>query len=248
MPAENETQKVEAVLREHALSYPGAHEDFPWGHRAMKVNDKTFLFMTVEGEKLNLSAKLPDSKDAALTLPFTEPTEYGLGKSGWVTAHFEAAAQVPVPVIKAWIDESYRAIAPKKLVSQLPERGTTVPGPASKPSKPVAAKRGASPSARAGAATRKATAPVKKAATKVAAPVKKAARKVVAPVKKAAKKVVAQVKSAAKKAAARVQSVARQVAKKVPAAAKKVAPTRKAAAPARGKRTPAAAPKRARRS
>ncbi|MBE4750031.1 MmcQ/YjbR family DNA-binding protein [Corallococcus sp. ZKHCc1 1396] len=228
MPAENETQKVEAVLREHALSYPGAHEDFPWGHRAMKVNDKTFLFMTVEGEKLNLSAKLPDSKDAALTLPFTEPTEYGLGKSGWVTAHFGAASQVPVPVIKAWIDESYRAIAPKKLVSQLPERGTMVPGPAAKPSKAsrASASRGASRTARAGAATRKAAAPVKKAA----------------------KKVVARVKSAAKKAAARVKSVAKKVAKKVPAAAKKAAPVRKAAAPARGKRTPAATPKRARRS
>ncbi|RKH18142.1 MmcQ/YjbR family DNA-binding protein [Corallococcus praedator] len=225
MPAENETQKVEAVLREHALSYPGAHEDQPWGHRAMKVNDKTFLFMAVTGEKLKFSAKLPDSKDAALTLPFTEPTEYGLGKSGWVTANFDDASQVPVPVIKAWIDESYRAIAPKKLVSQLPERGTVVPGPASKPSKP-AAKRSASPTARAGAATRKAAAPVKKAA----------------------KKVVAQVKSAAKKAAARVKSVAKKVAKKVPAAAKKVAASRKAATPARGKRAPAAAPKRARRS
>ncbi|RYZ37515.1 MAG: MmcQ/YjbR family DNA-binding protein [Myxococcaceae bacterium] len=232
MPAENETQKVEAVLREHALSYPGAHEDMPWGHRAMKVNDKTFLFMAVTGEKLKFSAKLPDSKDAALTLPFTEPTEYGLGKSGWVTANFEDASQVPVPVIKAWIDESYRAIAPKKLVSQLPERGTVVPGPASKPARPskpaAAVQRVASRTARAGAATRKAAAPVKKAA----------------------KKVVAQVKSAAKKAAARVKSVAKKVAKKVPAAAKKAkaVASRKAATPARGKRAPAAAPKRARRS
>ncbi|NRD58945.1 MmcQ/YjbR family DNA-binding protein [Corallococcus exiguus] len=224
MPAENETQKVEAVLREHAMSYPGAHEDFPWGHRAMKVNDKTFLFMTVDGEKLNLSAKLPDSKDAALTLPFTEPTEYGLGKSGWVTAHFDEASQVPVPVIKAWIDESYRAIAPKKLVDQLPARGTAVPGPASKPAKKAAT--GKKPS------VRQAVAPAKKAAKKVA------------------KKVVGKVKAVAKKAAARVKTVAKKASKKVSktASAAKAKTARKAPAPARGKRAASSAPKRARRS
>lgn len=219
MPAENETQKVEAVLREHAMSYPGAHEDFPWGHRAMKVNDKTFLFMTVDGEKLNLSAKLPDSKDAALTLPFTEPTEYGLGKSGWVTAHFDDASQVPVPVIKAWIDESYRAIAPRKMVDQLPARGTVVPGPASKPSKAAAGK--------------------KAAVRRAAAPTKKAAKKAVSKVKTVAKKAAARVKTAAKK-------VTQKVAKKASAAKAKTA--RKPAAPARGKRGATSAPKRARRS
>ncbi|MBZ4370498.1 MmcQ/YjbR family DNA-binding protein [Corallococcus interemptor] len=224
MPAENETQKVEAVLREHAMSYPGAHEDFPWGHRAMKVNDKTFLFMTVDGEKLNLSAKLPESKDAALTLPFTEPTEYGLGKSGWVTAHFEEASQVPVPVIKAWIDESYRAIAPKKLVDQLPARGTAVPGPAAKPA-------------------RKAAASKKAAVRRAVAPAKKAAKKVVGKVKTVAKKAAARVKTAAKKA---TQKAGKAVAKTASAAKAKSA--RKAAAPARGKRAATSTPKRARRS
>ena len=29
--------------------------------------------------------------------------------------------KVPVDILKMWIDESYRAIAPKKLVGQLPE-------------------------------------------------------------------------------------------------------------------------------
>ncbi|MBZ4331151.1 MmcQ/YjbR family DNA-binding protein [Corallococcus coralloides] len=224
MPAENETQKVEAVLREHAMSYPGAHEDFPWGHRAMKVNDKTFLFMTVDGEKLNLSAKLPESKDAALTLPFTEPTEYGLGKSGWVTAHFEEASQVPVPVIKAWIDESYRAIAPKKLVDQLPARGTAVPGPAAKPA-------------------RKAAASKKAAVRRAVAPAKKAAKKVVGKVKTVAKKAAARVKTAAKKA---TQKAGKAVAKTASAA--KARSARKAAAPARGKRAATSTPKRARRS
>jgi hypothetical protein len=40
-----------------------------------------------------------------------------------VTARFPRAARVPVDVLAMWIDESYRAIAPKRLVAQLD--GTT---------------------------------------------------------------------------------------------------------------------------
>jgi predicted DNA-binding protein (MmcQ/YjbR family) len=53
-------------------------------------------------------------------LAFAEPTPYGLGKSGWVTATFEPSAKPPVAFLKAWIDESYRAVAPKTLVKKLP--------------------------------------------------------------------------------------------------------------------------------
>jgi len=54
----------------------------------------------------------------ALMLPFTSPTPYGLGKSGWVTANFENH-EPSVEMLKAWIDESYRAQAPKKLLKAL---------------------------------------------------------------------------------------------------------------------------------
>jgi hypothetical protein len=52
-------------------------------------------------------------------MPFTEPTAYGLGKSGWVSATFEDSDTPPVELLKLWIEESYRAQAPKKLVKQL---------------------------------------------------------------------------------------------------------------------------------
>jgi predicted DNA-binding protein (MmcQ/YjbR family) len=63
--------------------------------------------------------KLPTSRDMAADLAFAEPSGYGLGKSGWITARFEKAGDVPLDLLKAWIDESYRAIAPKKLVKTL---------------------------------------------------------------------------------------------------------------------------------
>jgi predicted DNA-binding protein (MmcQ/YjbR family) len=55
----------------------------------------------------------------ALDLPFADPTAYGLGKSGWVTARFERPSDVPLQLLRAWIAESYRAIAPKKLTNTL---------------------------------------------------------------------------------------------------------------------------------
>jgi hypothetical protein len=65
--------------------------------------------------------KLPASAEGALQFPFCEPTHYGLGRSGWVTATFGPRDSVPLDVLESWIDESYRAVAPKKLVAQLGE-------------------------------------------------------------------------------------------------------------------------------
>lgn len=99
-------------LRKFALAFPEAHEDRPWGEYAIKVRGKTFVFLGQEG----LSVKLPQSREFALEYPFTKPTPYGLGKSGWVSAQFGKDAKAPMDVLEAWINESYRAIAPKKLI------------------------------------------------------------------------------------------------------------------------------------
>jgi predicted DNA-binding protein (MmcQ/YjbR family) len=108
-------------LRKFGLSYPGAHLKSPWpGHKDLAVNDKTFAYLSVEGEPFSISCKLPRSAEAALLLPFTVPTAYGLGKSGWVTAQFAGGQTPPLALLKEWIDESYRAQAPKRLSAQLP--------------------------------------------------------------------------------------------------------------------------------
>jgi predicted DNA-binding protein (MmcQ/YjbR family) len=108
-----------ARLRKKALAYPGAHEDMPWGHHAIKVKGKTFVFLAADSETFSLSAKLPSSADVAVTLPFASRTEYGLGRSGWVTARFPRTARIPLDILELWINESYRAIAPKRLVAEL---------------------------------------------------------------------------------------------------------------------------------
>lgn len=112
-----------AKVREAALAYPGATEEFPWGERVIKVKGKVFVFLgRDEEDDVGLSVKLPHSGDAALGLPFCTPTGYGLGKAGWVSASFPGGKNVPLPLLLEWLDESYRAVAPKKLLATLPPR------------------------------------------------------------------------------------------------------------------------------
>ena len=118
--ARSKTDGVLKELRDFGLRFPGAHTKSPWpGHLDLAVNDKTFAYLSIEGQPFSISCKLPRSCGAALELPFTKPTGYGLGKSGWVSAEFSAGEEPPVSLLKDWIDESYRAQAPKKLVASL---------------------------------------------------------------------------------------------------------------------------------
>ena len=128
-------QALEAALRTHALSYPETREDFPWGERAIKVKDKVFLFLRADASEVSFSVKLPKTGYQALALPFVEPTHYGLGRHGWVTVRLPAAGRHSVDDLTAWVDESYRAVAPKKLVSQLEGAEATTSGSSAKTKK-----------------------------------------------------------------------------------------------------------------
>jgi len=112
-------KEAEDRLRELALAFPEVREEFPWGHSAMKVKGKAFVFLSASEEGLSLSMKLPSSGVMALMLPFASPTGYGLGKSGWITCQFAPGDEIPFELLQEWLDESYRAIAPKKLVAKL---------------------------------------------------------------------------------------------------------------------------------
>ncbi len=134
MTRQDRLRRAESALRMHALSYPETHEDFPWGHRALKVKGKAFVFMA-SGKKndnvFSLSVKLPLSAREAVTLPFASPTSYGLGKTGWVTARFAAGDDIPLDMLREWIDESFRAIAPSRVLANI-ERQAVAPKKRSK--------------------------------------------------------------------------------------------------------------------
>jgi len=114
------TASLQAHVRAFAFALPEAWEDHPWGESVAKVGKKVFVFFGAD-ESLdgtaNFSAKLPTSYEEAMALPFTETTGYGLDRGRWVTVH--APADTPSDMLTAWIEESYRAVAPKALLRTL---------------------------------------------------------------------------------------------------------------------------------
>jgi predicted DNA-binding protein (MmcQ/YjbR family) len=129
MPAPH--RKALDALRAYALSLPEAKEEFPWGDRVVKVKGRIFVFLGLDGDSggLALAVKLPESSEAALELPYTQPTPYGLGRAGWVSARLPAKTKPPVEMLRAWIEESYRAVAGKRLAAR-------IDGEAAAPTKP----------------------------------------------------------------------------------------------------------------
>jgi predicted DNA-binding protein (MmcQ/YjbR family) len=105
------------ALRKSALVYPDTVEDFPWGHHAFKVaGKKAFLFMgATDDGGFSFSLKLPYRNADALAMKGAEPTGYGMAKSGWVTFTYGPKAKPPMRKLVDFLDESWRAVAPKKL-------------------------------------------------------------------------------------------------------------------------------------
>ena len=111
---------IEARLRDFALSLPGAWEDFPWGERVAKVGKKVFVFLghDHETEPSLVTVKLVESHGHALAIEGAAPTGYGLGRAGWVNVPVQAEG-VTHELLCDWIEESYRIVAPERLVAKL---------------------------------------------------------------------------------------------------------------------------------
>jgi predicted DNA-binding protein (MmcQ/YjbR family) len=112
--------EAHSLLCAAAAAMPGAHEDHPWGELVYKVRGKVFIFLGHREEAcLGFSVKLPLSHHSALDLPIAKPTGYGLGRAGWVSFSLEPEALPSEAELRAWLEESYRAVAPRKLCQEL---------------------------------------------------------------------------------------------------------------------------------
>lgn len=117
---------IPALVRAVALRYPEVVEGVACAGTALestsfKARTKAFLFLTGTGP-YQLRLKLSDSQSEAAELASREPGRYKLGANGWATLDLDHDAPLPPGLLVRWIDESYRAVADKKLVKQLPER------------------------------------------------------------------------------------------------------------------------------
>jgi predicted DNA-binding protein (MmcQ/YjbR family) len=108
-------------LIEYALSLPESVEDQPWEDDTVaKVRKKIFVFFGGP-ESRHITVKLAESHAHALSIEGARPSAYGLGKSGWVTVPLSADG-VDSALLRDWIEESYRIVAPKRLVAAIDAR------------------------------------------------------------------------------------------------------------------------------
>ena len=114
-----------STLRKIALSFPAASEKPSCNKAAFSAGKKNFFFLG-EGQgpevgALNTMLKLTDSLAEAKELAKSQPGIYSVGDSGWLSAKFAAGESPPAGLFERWIEESYRALVPKKLVALLDE-------------------------------------------------------------------------------------------------------------------------------
>jgi hypothetical protein len=65
MPRATRRHRDEKAVRDLALAYPEAHEDFPWGHRAIQVRRKVFVIMSNESYRAIAPKRLVARLDVA---------------------------------------------------------------------------------------------------------------------------------------------------------------------------------------
>jgi predicted DNA-binding protein (MmcQ/YjbR family) len=118
--AGNVSDTARERVRAFALSLPGAVEEHPWGEDVAKVGGKVFVFLGGHGSG-RITVKLDESHPHALSIEGSSPTGYGLGRSGWVTVPLRAPG-ISSGLLRDWVEESYRIVAPARLVAELDSR------------------------------------------------------------------------------------------------------------------------------
>jgi|GEM_PF-1510346 len=140
-PTRSESGLLRA-LRLLALKYPEAEEAIACRGTALecstyKAGNKAFLFIGAA----ELRLKLGDSLAEADRLAAKSPQVCAVGANGWVKVTLSKDQAPPAGLLERWIDESYRLLAPKKLVALLAAGGLRAAGPTKATAKNIASKK-----------------------------------------------------------------------------------------------------------
>lgn len=118
--SETPHQRVEAALTAYGLTFPETSTGPAWDFtRGLYFRTKMFA---VFGDKaqpadaLTLIVKLPISAEMVTDLPFVREPKGWYKQHNWVIADFGPDDDVlaELDMLKAWLKQSYTAIAPKK--------------------------------------------------------------------------------------------------------------------------------------
>ncbi|MEL7157602.1 MAG: MmcQ/YjbR family DNA-binding protein [Actinomycetota bacterium] len=118
MAEEEFRYEVVRALRAHALSFPEVHEGTSCVNRAFKARTKNFLFLGEKEDEYRIMLRLENSVAEARKL-VADHDRWTIGNTKWVTMLFGPDEAPPSGLVERWIEESYRTLAPKKLVREL---------------------------------------------------------------------------------------------------------------------------------
>lgn len=111
--------ELSEAVREIAISLPETTEGSSCVNRAFKAGGKNFAFLGEKDDECGLRLKLSDSIPAIAALEAADPKRYSVGKGGWAMLRMAPADPPALDDLEAWIIESFRLLAPKKIVAQL---------------------------------------------------------------------------------------------------------------------------------
>jgi predicted DNA-binding protein (MmcQ/YjbR family) len=103
--------RLAAIVRELALSFPRTYEDAPWGFPVFKVGEnRLFAWMIEEPDALHVTLKLTaEEREVTAYLPWVRRASH-LGRYGWVTA--AVTDEETLDAALEWLRESYWLKAP----------------------------------------------------------------------------------------------------------------------------------------
>ncbi len=107
------------AIRAMAMALPEATEGQSCVNRAFKAGGKNFAFLGEKDGECGLRLKLDASIDDLTRRAKTQPDRYQVGNHGWTMLRFAPDEPPNTNDLEAWILESYRLLAPKKIVATL---------------------------------------------------------------------------------------------------------------------------------
>ena len=114
-------ERAEAELIAYGLTLPETETRYGWVMtRTLRVKDRLFAIFGDKAQpldELTLVFKLPISRDMVSDLYFIRESRGWYRQHDWVIAHFGPADDIlaEMETLKAWLRQSYVAVAPKRL-------------------------------------------------------------------------------------------------------------------------------------
>jgi hypothetical protein len=110
------------TLRDLCLTYPQTSEEIKWENPVFLVHGRIFVLVShVEPDRVGLWLKAGKGVQEAFV--GADPDRYFrppyLGPKGWLGAWISPECQPIWPVIEDLIDESFRLVAPKRVIALL---------------------------------------------------------------------------------------------------------------------------------